>query len=71
MRIDALHHLAVELHHQAQNAMRRRVLRPEIDGEVAEVFGHGPYPLAWLSAGGAKAANTSAPVMLWVLLAKS
>ena len=36
MRIDALDHLAVELQHQAQHAMRRRMLRPEIDGEVAE-----------------------------------
>ncbi len=35
MRIDALDHLAVELQHQAQHAMRRRMLRPEIDGEVA------------------------------------
>ena len=41
MRIDPLDHLAVELEHEAQHAMRRRMLRPEIDGEVAElVFGH-------------------------------
>ena len=41
MRIDALHDLAVELQHQAQHAMRRRMLRPEIDVEVADVgFGH-------------------------------
>ena len=41
MRIDALDDLAVELQHQAQHAMRRRMLRPEIDGEVADVgFGH-------------------------------
>ena len=35
MRIDALDDLAVELQHQAQHAMRRRMLRPEIDGEIA------------------------------------
>src|SRR5258705_452903 len=41
MRVDALDDLAVELQHQAQHAMRRRVLRPEIDGEVAQgCFGH-------------------------------
>ncbi len=41
MRIDALDDLAVELQHQAQHAVRRRMLRPEIDGEVADVgFGH-------------------------------
>ena len=36
MRIDARDHFAVELQHQAQHAMRRRMLRPEIDGEIAE-----------------------------------
>ena len=35
MRIDALDDLAVELEHQAQHAMRGRMLRPEIDGEIA------------------------------------
>ena len=35
MRIDALDDLAVELQHQAQHAVRRRMLRPEVDGEVA------------------------------------
>ena len=38
MRVDALDHLAVELQHKAQNAVRRRMLRAEVDGEVAEVF---------------------------------
>ena len=70
MRIDALDHLAVELQHQAQHAMRRRMLRPEIDGEIAEVFGCSVIVTPAV-VGGAKAANTSAPVMLWVLLAKS
>ena len=35
MRVDALDDLAVELEHKAQHAMRRRMLRPEIDGELA------------------------------------
>ena len=37
MRVDALDHLAVEFEHQAQNAVRRRMLRAEVDREVAEV----------------------------------
>ena len=37
MRIDALDDLAVELQHQAQHAVRRRMLRPEVDVEVADV----------------------------------
>ena len=42
MRIDALDDLAVELEHEAQDAVGGRVLRPEIDREVAElVLGHG------------------------------
>ena len=41
MRIDARDDFAVELEHEAQNAMRRRMLRPEVDGEVAECcFSH-------------------------------
>ncbi len=38
MRIDALDDLAVEFQHQAQHAMRRRVLRPEVDVEVADAL---------------------------------
>ncbi len=38
MRIDARDHFAVELQHQAQHAVRSRMLRAEIDGEVAEVL---------------------------------
>ena len=34
MRIGALDHLAIELQHQAQHAVRRRVLRAEIQGVV-------------------------------------
>ena len=37
VRIDALHHLAVELQHQAQHAVRRRMLRAEVDVELADV----------------------------------
>src|SRR5262245_27290811 len=41
MRVDALDHLTVELQHEAQYAVRRRVLGPEIEGEIAQgVFGH-------------------------------
>ena len=41
MRVDALDDLAVELEHEAQDAVRGRVLRPEIDREIAElVLGH-------------------------------
>ena len=45
MRIDAHHNLAVELEHKAQYAVRRRVLGPEIDGEVAQwSLAHGGPP---------------------------
>jgi hypothetical protein len=41
MRIDALNDLAVELKHETQDAVGRRVLGPEIDGEIADSsFGH-------------------------------
>ena len=36
MRIDAVDNLAVELQHEAQHAVRRRMLRSEIDVEVAD-----------------------------------
>src|SRR5262249_59773921 len=35
MRVDALHYLAVELEHEAQHAVRGRMLRPEVYGELA------------------------------------
>ena len=38
MRIDAFDHFAVELENEPQNAMRRRMLRPEVDREIAEVW---------------------------------
>ena len=37
MRVDALDDLAVKLQHQAQHAMGRRVLGPEIDREIADL----------------------------------
>ena len=35
MRVHALDNLAVKLQHKAQHAVRRRVLGPEIDREIA------------------------------------
>jgi hypothetical protein len=43
VRIGALDDLAVELEHQAQNAVRRRVLRAEVEGVVADL-GQGARP---------------------------
>ena len=41
MRIDALDDFTIELEHETQYAMGRRVLGPEIDGEIAKSsFGH-------------------------------
>jgi hypothetical protein len=41
MRVNALYDLAVELEHKTQHPMRRGVLGPEIDGEIAAgSFGH-------------------------------
>ena len=37
MRIDALDHFAVEFKHEPQHAVRGRMLRPEIDREIARV----------------------------------
>ena len=53
MRIDALDDLAVELQHEAQHAMRRRMLRPEIDVEVADVGFRHHCRLAFSSPGSA------------------
>ena len=38
MRIDAFDDLAVELHHHPQHAVRRRVLRPEVDRVIGDHF---------------------------------
>jgi hypothetical protein len=40
VRVNALDNLAVEFKHQAQHAMGRRMLRPEVDGEVAQIVCH-------------------------------
>src|SRR5215468_4388564 len=56
MRIDAIDHLAVKFQHEAQHAMRRRMLRPEVDGKIADGrLGHAPAfpePLAAFSSPG-------------------
>src|SRR6476660_6209162 len=38
MRIDTRDDFTVEFQHQTQYAVRRRMLRPEIDGEIAEIL---------------------------------
>jgi hypothetical protein len=44
VRINPLHHLAVELEHEPPHAVRGRVLRPKIDGEIANgIFCHGDF----------------------------
>jgi len=47
MRVDALDHFAVELEHEAEHAVGGRMLRPEIDGELAVVA----VPLAAIGIG--------------------
>ncbi len=44
VRIGALHDLAVELEHQTQHPVRRRMLRPEVQRVVLDVC-HGSRPL--------------------------
>jgi hypothetical protein len=51
MRIDALDDLAVELEHEAQHAMRGWMLRPKVDGEIAQILSHQVPPLAFSSPG--------------------
>ena len=51
MGVDTVDNLAVELQDQPQNAVRRRVLRAEIDVEVADLgLGH-VYCFAFSSPG--------------------
>ena len=45
VRVDALHHLAVELQHQPQHPVRRRMLRAEVDVEIAD-FGLGHFQVS-------------------------
>src|SRR5690606_6338291 len=44
MRIDSLDDFAVEFEHEAQHAVRRRMLRAEVDREIALVVGHRAIP---------------------------
>ena len=56
MRVNTLDELTVELQYQTQYAMRRRMLGPEIEGEIAQMsFGRGRPASA---AGSTPAANT-------------
>ena len=58
MRIDPLDHLAVELQHQAQHAVSRRMLRTEIDGEIAQLrFGHHALTLILLALSASRSWN--------------
>ena len=58
MRIDALDDFAVQLQHEAQHAVRRRVLRPEIDRELVVVRRRGVHGFtAFSSPGSALAAR--------------
>ena len=42
MRVYSLDHFAIEVEHQAQHAMRSRMLRPKVHGETAQLgFRHG------------------------------
>ena len=46
MRVHSLDHFPIEIEHQTQHAMRRRVLRPEIHGESAQLgFRHDPLAI--------------------------
>ena len=54
MRIDAVDHFTVQLQHEAQNAVRGRMLRTEVDVEIADGgLGHGApqFVLAFSSPG--------------------
>src|SRR5262249_729480 len=52
MRVDALDDLTAELQYEAQHARSRGMLRPEIEGEVAEGgFGHNGLASARFNAG--------------------
>ena len=45
MRVNPGDDLAIQLQHHAQNAMRRRMLRAEVEGEIAEsLFGQVALP---------------------------
>src|SRR3546814_8318497 len=52
VRVGALDHLAVHLQHQAQHAMRGRMLRPEVERQRLDLdFGHQAFPSSDCGAG--------------------
>ena len=52
IRVDALDDLTVELQYETQHAVSRGMLRPEIEGEVAQGgFGHNGIASARFNAG--------------------
>ena len=59
VRIDTRDNLAVKLQHKAQHAMRRRMLRSEIDSEIAHPWLFGHHAPAFGGAGTAAAAFSS------------
>src|SRR4029077_12118234 len=60
VRIDPLDHLAVELQNHAQHPVRRRMLRPEIDREVAQRrFRHHPLSATFAAFAATLALNLS------------
>src|SRR2546430_5044785 len=60
MRVDALDDLTVELKYQTQHAVSRRVLGPEIEGEIAQRgFGHNGLASAAGSTPAADASSSS------------
>src|SRR5947209_894080 len=59
MRVDALDHLTVELQYETQDPVSRRMLGPEIEGEIAQGgFGHNGLASA---AGSTLAADAGSP----------
>src|SRR6516165_10572543 len=60
MRIDPLDHFAVELKHKPQHAMGRRMLRPEIDREIArQRLGHHASSAIFATLAASRALNLS------------
>ena len=67
MRIDAGDDLAIKLEHQTQYPMGRRVLGPEIDGEIANSFNHGSLMRAAYAAPPVSAGSKTHPTVdKWV-----
>src|SRR5262249_18628264 len=57
MGVNALDHLAVEFEHEAKHAMRRRMLRPEVDGEIAGGCGYVVHDSTQMANGEWRVAN--------------